>query len=66
MNTSSGSFGNSIFIIIIIISCIFSMQEEPLEKISSQKGNGKCLAPDGGDLCRKFSLHVNALIITRQ
>lgn len=42
------------------------MQEEALEKISSQIGNGKYSVPDGGDLCKKISLRVKALIMIRQ
>lgn len=50
----------------LFLSCVSRMQEEALEKVFSQTGNGKCSAPDGGDLCRKFSLRVKALITTRQ
>lgn len=39
------------------------MQEETLENISYQIENGKCSEEDGGNLCRKFSLHAKALTI---
>lgn len=50
----------------VFLSCVSRMQEEALEKISSQIGNGKYSAPDGGDLCKKISLRVKALIMIRQ